>query len=318
MKDFEHLTEQEVLALAITAEEEDERFYADVAESVRQKFPASAKVFEGMREEESNHRRRLIELYQQKFGEHIPHIRRAEVRGFIQRKSLWMLQPINLERIRKQIGVMELESGRFYQKAAARSQDASIRQLLDDLATEEQAHITQSEELETKNLPENVREQEAESQRRLFLLQIVQPGLLGLIDGSVSTIAPLFAAAVATHKTWDAFLVGMAASVGAGISMGFAEAQSDDGSLTGRGHPWLRGGITGLMTALGGVGHTLPFLFPSFRTAMIVSAIVVLCELSVICWVRLRYMDTPVWSATMQVMLGGALVFLAGILIGGA
>ena len=213
---------------------------------------------------------------------------------------------------------MELESGRFYQKAAARSQDASIRQLLDDLANEEQAHITQSEELTTKNLPENVREQEAESERRLFLLQIVQPGLAGLMDGSVSTLAPLFAAAVATQKSWDAFLVGMAASVGAGISMGFAEALSDDGSLTGRGHPWLRGGICGLMTALGGVGHTLPFLFPNFRTAMMISAIVVLIELSIISWVRHRYMDTPVFSATMQVMLGGALVFIAGLLIGSA
>jgi len=318
MKDFDELTEQEVLALAITAEEEDERFYSDVAESVRQNFPGSAKVFEGMREEESNHRRRLIDLYRQKFGEHIPHIRRQEVRGFIERKSFWTLQPINLDKIRKQVGVMELESGRFYRKAAARSQDASIRQLLDNLATEEQAHVTQAEDLKSKNLPENVREEEAESQRRLFLLQIVQPGLAGLMDGSVSTLAPLFAAAVATHKSWDAFLVGLAASVGAGISMGFAEALSDDGSLTGRGHPWLRGGICGLMTALGGIGHTLPFLISSFHVAMTISAIVVLIELSVISWVRHRYMDMPPFTATVQVMFGGILVFIAGVLIGSA
>lgn len=318
MKDFEHLTEQEVLALAISAEEEDERFYADVAESLRQNFPASAAVFDGMREEESRHRRRLIDLYRQKFGEHIPLIRRQEVKGFVARKSLWLLQPVNLDRIRKQVGVMELESGRFYEKAARRSQDASIRQLLDDLAQEEQVHITQAEDLESKNLTENVKAQEAESQRRLFLLQIVQPGLLGLIDGSVSTIAPLFAAAVATHRSWPAFLVGLAASVGAGISMGFAEAQSDDGSLTGRGHPWLRGGICGLMTAVGGIGHTLPFLISNFTIAMTISAIVVLIELSVISWVRQRYMDTPAFSAMVQVMLGGALVFIAGILIGSA
>ena len=318
MKDFEHLTEQEVLALAISAEEEDERFYADVAESLRQNFPASAAVFDGMREEESRHRRRLIDLYRQKFGEHIPLIRRQEVKGFVARKSLWLLQPVNLDRIRKQVGVMELESGRFYEKAARRSQDASIRQLLDDLAQEEQVHITQAEDLESKNLTENVKAQEAESQRRLFLLQIVQPGLLGLIDGSVSTIAPLFAAAVATHRSWPAFLVGLAASVGAGISMGFAEAQSDDGSLTGRGHPWLRGGICGLMTALGGIGHTLPFLISNFTIAMTISAIVVLIELSVISWVRQSYMDTPAFSAMVQVMLGGALVFIAGILIGSA
>ena len=318
MKDFEHLTEQEVLALAISAEEEDERFYSDVAESLRKDFPASAAVFDGMQEEESAHRRRLIEMYRQKFGEHIPLIRRQEVKGFVARKSLWLLQPVNLDRIRKQVGVMELESGRFYRKAAARSQDASIRQLLDDLANEEQVHVTQAEDLESKNLPENVKEQEAESQRRLFLLQIIQPGLAGLMDGSVSTLAPLFAAAVATHKSWDAFLVGLAASVGAGISMGFAEALSDDGSLTGRGHPWLRGGICGVMTALGGIGHTLPFLITNFTLAMTISAIVVLIELSVISWVRHKYMDMPAFSATVQVMLGGALVFIAGVLIGSA
>jgi rubrerythrin len=318
MKDFESLTEQEVLALAISAEEEDERFYADVAESLRQNFPVSASVFDGMCEEESGHRRRLIEMYRQKFGEHIPLIRRQEVKGFFARKSLWLLQPVNLDRIRKQVGVMELESGRFYSKAAARSQDASIRQLLDDLAREEAVHITQAEDLESKKLTETVKEQEAESQRRLFLLQIVQPGLAGLMDGSVSTLAPLFAAAFATHKSWDAFLVGLAASVGAGISMGFAEALSDDGSLTGRGHPWLRGGICGLMTALGGIGHTLPFLIPSFTMAMTISAIVVVFELSIISWVRHRYMDTPAFSATVQVMLGGALVFIAGVLIGSA
>jgi erythrin-vacuolar iron transport family protein len=318
MKDFEHLTEQEVLALAISAEEEDERFYADVAEALRQNFPASASVFDGMREEESGHRRRLIEMYQKKFGEHIPLIRRQEVKGFIARKSLWMLQPVNLDRIRKQVGVMELESGRFYRKAAVRSQDASIRQLLDDLAQEEQVHVTQAEDLENKKLTETVREQEAESQRRLFLLQIVQPGLAGLMDGSVSTLAPLFAAAVATHKSWDAFLVGLAASVGAGISMGFAEALSDDGSLTGRGHPWLRGGICGLMTALGGIGHTLPFLISSFHVAMTISAIVVAIELAVISWVRHKYMDMPPFTATVQVMFGGVLVFIAGVLIGSA
>jgi erythrin-vacuolar iron transport family protein len=316
MKDFEHLSEQEVLALAISAEEEDERFYADVVDSLRKSFPASAAVFDGMREEEANHRRRLIDMYRQKFGEHIPLIRRQEIRGFLPRKSLWMLQPVNLERIRKQVAVMEAETGRFYARASERSQDASIRQLLDDLASEERNHVTQAEDNENKQLTEEVKEQEAESQRRLFLLQIVQPGLAGLMDGSVSTLAPLFAAALATHKSWDAFLVGLAASVGAGISMGFAEALSDDGALTGRGHPWIRGGVCGVMTALGGIGHTLPFLIPTFTLAMTISAIVVVIELSVISWVRHRYMDTPVFAALTQVMLGGALVFLAGILIG--
>jgi len=258
----------------------------------------------------------LIDLYRQKFGEHIPFIRRQDVKGFLERKSVWLNQPINLEKIRKQAAAMEVESRRFYEKAAARTQDASIRQLLDNLVQEEQSHVERAEDLEQKNLPGNVREQEAEAQRRLFLLQIVQPGLAGLMDGSVSTLAPVFAAAFATHRSWTAFLVGMAASVGAGISMGFAEALSDDGMLTGRGHPWIRGAVCGVMTALGGVGHTLPFLIPSFSLAMTISAIVVFVELGAITWVRHRYMDTPTFSAAVQVMLGGILVFIAGVLIG--
>jgi rubrerythrin len=316
VRKFESLSEMEILALAISLEEEDERFYADVGEGVRQNFPATAAIFDGMKEEESGHRRRLLELFRQKFGEHIPFIRRQDVKGFIWRPSVWLLQPINLERIRKRVAAMELESRRFYEHAAARSHDAGVRQLLDDLAQEEQSHINRAEDLERKNLPENVREQESEAQRRLFVLQIIQPGLAGLMDGSVSTLAPLFAAAFATHNSWDAFLVGAAASIGAGISMGFAEALSDDGSLTGRGHPWLRGLVCGVMTALGGVGHTLPFLIPSFTLALTVAAVVVLVELAVISWVRHKYMDTPFASAALQVMLGGALVFAAGVLIG--
>jgi len=316
MKNFDQLNEQEVLALAISLEEEDEHFYADLSEAIRKNFPASAAMFDGMKLEESNHRRRLIDLYREKFGEHIPFIRRQDVKGFIERKSIWLYQPINLEKIRKQIGAMEMESCRFYEKAAERTQDASIRQLLDDLGQAEQVHVTRAEDLEQKNISDNVRAQESESQRRLFLLQIVQPGLAGLMDGSVSTLAPLFAAAFATHNTWAAFLVGMAASVGAGISMGFAEALSDDGALTGRGHPWIRGSICGLMTALGGIGHTLPFLIPHFTLALTISFCVVVIELFAISWVRHRYMDTPAFSAVVQVLLGGILVFLAGVLIG--
>jgi len=316
MRKFDSLSESEILALAISLEEEDERFYADLSEAVRQNFPASAAIFDGMKAQETGHRQRLTELYRQKFGEHIPFIRRQDVKAFLERKSVWLYQPINLEKIRKQVGAMEVESRRFYEKAAARSQDVSIRRLLDDLAQEEQAHVERAEDLQQQNLPGNVREQEAEAQRRLFLLQIVQPGLAGLMDGSVSTLAPVFAAAFATHISWTAFLVGMAASVGAGISMGFAEALSDDGMLTGRGHPWIRGAVCGVMTALGGVGHTLPFLIPSFSLAMTISAIVVFIELGAITWVRHRYMDTPTFSAALQVMLGGILVFIAGVLIG--
>jgi rubrerythrin len=316
MKKFQDLTEREVLALAISLEEEDERVYADFAEGLRQDYPASASMFEAMREEESGHRRRLIELYQQKFGEHIPLIRRQDVRGFVERPALWLIRPMRIDAVRKEASTMEVETRRFYEKAAARTQDASMRQLLDDLINEEREHEERAQELDKEKLPANVKADEERAQRRLFVLQIVQPGLAGLMDGSVSTLAPVFAAAFATQSTNDAFLVGLAASAGAGISMGFAEALSDDGSLTGRGHPWVRGLICGAMTALGGIGHTLPFLLKDFRMALWAAGVVVLAELAVITWIRHRYMDSPWISAALQVGLGGVLVFIAGVLIG--
>ncbi|MFZ0136532.1 MAG: iron exporter MbfA [Candidatus Sulfotelmatobacter sp.] len=316
MKKFEELTEREVLALAIALEEEDERVYADFAEGLRPDYPASAAMFEGMREEESGHRRRLLELYQRKFGEHIPLIRRQDVRGFVERPALWLIRPLRIEAVRKEASTMEVETRRFYEKAAQRTQDASVRQLLDDLINEEREHEERAQELDKEKLPANVKADEEKAQRRLFVLQIVQPGLAGAIDGSISTLAPVFAAAFATQKPHDALLVGIAASVGAGISMGFTEALSDDGSLTGRGHPWVRGVICGLMTALGGIGHTLPFLINNFRMALWAAGAVVIAELGVITWIRRRYMDTPWISAALQVGLGGVLVFITGVLIG--
>ena len=316
MRDFNSLSEREILALAIFLEEEDERIYADLTEGLRENFPGTAEMFDGMREEESDHRRRLIELFQKEFGEHIPLIRRQDVKGFVQRQNVWLIQPLNLQKIRNQVSAMEVETRHFYERAAARTTDAGVRQLLDDLAQVERTHSTRADMLEREMLGGGQKEQEEEAQRRLFLLQIIQPGLAGLMDGSVSTLAPIFAAAFATMSSHDAFTVGLAASVGAGISMGFAEALSDDGNLTGRGHPWLRGAVCGLMTTLGGIGHTLPFLIGNFQVAIIVAIVVVLAELSTISWVRHRYMDTPAFSAAIQVMLGGALVFLAGVLIG--
>jgi erythrin-vacuolar iron transport family protein len=316
MKKFDDLSEREILALAISLEEEDERVYADFVEALKQDFPASAAVFDGMRLQESAHRRRLIELFRQKFGEHIPLIRRQDVKGFVERKPIWLMRPLGPDTAHKSASAMEVETRRFYEKSAARSEDASIRQLLDDLAEEERVHEDRAQELRTEELPPSVIEDEERASRRLFVLQIVQPGLAGLMDGSVSTLAPVFAAAFATQKSWDAFLVGLAASIGAGISMGFAEALSDDGSLTGRGHPWVRGLVCGAMTALGGIGHTLPFLIPNFHAALLIAVIVVLAELAVITWIRHRYMDTPTVSAALQVALGGALVFATGVLIG--
>lgn len=312
MKTFDSLTEQEILALAITLEEDDARIYEDFAEGLQSNYPEQAEKFRAMRRDEDGHRHRLLELYRSRFGDHVPHIRRQDVRGFVDRKPVWLIRPLGLKTVQKTAETMEVETRRFYEVAARRATDTGIRQLLGDLAEEERNHAVTAEQIATTKLSED----EKSRAKRLFLLQVVQPGLAGLMDGSVSTLAPLFAAAFATHSSFQTFLVGLAASVGAGISMGFAEALSDDGSLTGRGHPWARGLVCGLMTSLGGIGHTLPFLIPSLHTAIAVAVVVVLVELSVISWVRHRYMDTPVVSAVLQVALGGALVFLAGILIG--
>ncbi len=317
MKNFSDLSEQEILALAITNEEEDSRIYRGFAEGLRDQFPASAKIFDEMAEEEVHHRTMLYDLYRQKFGEYLPLIRRQDVRGFLHPKQpLWLTRPLGLEEVRKFAENMEYEAERYYRKAAEGARDASIRQLLIELAEAESSHEHLAGKLSKEILTPTARAVEAETARRMFVLQYVQPGLAGLMDGSVSTLAPLFAAAFATHNTWATFLVGMAASVGAGISMAFAEALSDDGSLTGRGSPWLRGTVTGVMTAIGGLGHTLPYLIPHFVTATVVSVCVVAVELAAISWIRTRYMDTPFLQAAFQVVVGGVLVFLAGIFIG--
>jgi erythrin-vacuolar iron transport family protein len=281
-------------------------------------FPASAKVFNAMAAEENEHRRQLIDLHRAKFGEHIPLIRRHDVRGFARHEPLWIVRPLGLDRVRKQAEIMEFEARRFYERALTRTSDASVRKLLGDLAEAERSHITLAQRLGAQHLTPSAQHAEEETRRRMFVLQIVQPGLAGLMDGSVSTLAPLFAAAFATHDTWQTFLVGMAAAVGAGISMGFAEALSDDGELTGRGHPLLRGFITGLMTAVGGIGHALPYLIGEFRLATALAVLVVLIELWAIAWIRTRYMDTKFLRAAFEVVVGGLIVFAAGILIGNA
>ncbi len=316
MKNFDELSERELLALAISLEEEDERVYADFAHSLRQNFPDSAKVFEGMRGEESGHRRRLQEMYVQKFGEHIPLIRRQDVRGFVERRAVWLRPALSVKAATAAASAMEAETRCFYERAAKRTSDANIRRLLDDLAQEERSHENKAEELGETALKKGSGRHEKDAQKKLFLLQVIQPGLAGLMDGSVSTLAPVFAAAFATHTTHAAFLVGLAASLGAGISMGFAEALSDDGTLTGRGHPLLRGFVCGCMTAVGGIGHTLPFLTDQFTLAISIAVAVVVVELGVITFVRHRFMETPVLSAAVQVALGGAIVFATWILIG--
>ncbi|XDA98549.1 iron exporter MbfA [Sulfitobacter sp. LCG007] len=315
-KRFSDLSEQEILALAISSEEDDARIYRGYAERLRGDYPDSARVFDGMAAEEDSHRHRLIDLHKRRFGEVIPLIRREHVAGYYQRRPVWLVENLGLDRIRAEAEGMEKDAERFYLQAAARTSDAATRQLLGDLAAAEAGHQKKADDLEDRFLDETARTAEDETAHRQFILTWVQPGLAGLMDGSVSTLAPIFATAFATHDTWTTFLVGLAASVGAGISMGFTEAASDDGQLSGRGSPVKRGLATGVMTTLGGLGHALPYLIPHFWTATAVACVVVFIELWAIAWIQNRYMETPFFRATLQVVFGGALVLAAGILIG--
>lgn len=315
---FKSLNAAEILSLAVAAEEEDGQIYATYADKVRTDFPASAKVFDGMAAEEDDHRRRLLDLYKKQFGKKLIPIRREHVRGFLTRKPVWLMKNLSIETVRQQVWEMEESAYRFYTEAAKQITDVDVRKLLGDLAAQEAAHKQKADALEKKHLDDETKETEATEEHRKFVLTYVQPGLAGLMDGSVSTLAPVFAAAFATGSTWQTFLVGLAASVGAGISMGFTEAASDDGKLTGRGSPIKRGLAAGIMTTIGGLGHALPYLIADFFTATTVAIAVVLVELWAIAYIQSKYMSTPFWRAVMQVVLGGSLVFAAGILIGNA
>ncbi|QFT91252.1 Rubrerythrin [Roseovarius sp. THAF9] len=313
---FSDLSEQEILALAISSEEDDARIYRSYAEMLRAEYPDTAKIFDGMATEEDHHRRRLIDLHQERFGDVIPLIRREHVAGYYARRPVWLMENLGIERIRAEAEAMERDAERFYLNAAKATTDAATRALLGDLAAAEAGHQDRAGELEEQHLDADARDSEERTAKRQFLLTWVQPGLAGLMDGSVSTLAPIFATAFATQDTWTTFLVGLAASVGAGISMGFTEAASDDGELSGRGSPVKRGFASGIMTTVGGLGHALPYLIPDFWTATIIAVIVVFVELWAIAWIQNRYMETPFFRAAFQVVLGGALVFAAGVLIG--
>jgi rubrerythrin len=315
---FASLTEQEVLALAISSEEDDGRIYRDYADGLRDAYPHSAAVFDEMADEEDHHRAVLIDLHRRRFGERIPLIRREHVSGYYERRPDWLVRPLGLEKVRVQAERMEHAAQHFYEEAARRSEDAGTRKLLGDLAAAEKGHESLARRLGGTHLPDAVKKQEQADERRKFILTYVQPGLAGLMDGSVSTLAPIFAAAFATGDTWQTFLVGLSASVGAGISMGFTEAAHDDGKLSGRGSPLARGLSSGLMTAIGGLGHALPYLIPDFWTATTVAAAVVFIELWAIAFIQNRFMETPFLRAAFQVVLGGALVFGVGVLIGSA
>ncbi len=315
---FSELSEQEIIALAVSSEEDDARIYRSYAELLRAEFPDSARMFDGMAEEEDQHRHRLIELHKTRFGDTIPLIRREHVAGFYARRPVWLIENLGIERIREEAANMEEAAQRFYENAAKHTGDADTRKLLGDLAAAEAGHIDTANRLEQTHLDDDAKDREGKQAHRQFILTWVQPGLAGLMDGSVSTLAPIFATAFATHDTWTTFLVGLAASVGAGISMGFTEAASDDGELSGRGSPIKRGFASGIMTTIGGLGHALPYLIPDFWIATWLAIFIVFVELWAIAWIQNRWMDTPFWRAALQVVVGGALVFAAGILIGSA
>lgn len=315
---FSSLSDQEILALAISSEEDDERIYLAYADGLQKTFPDSAKIFEQMAEEEKRHRGRLIELYRKRFGDKIPLIRREHVKGFYERKPDWLIRPLGIDKVRNMAAQMEAQSARFYREAAQKTTDAETRKLLGDLAHEEDVHERQAETLEKKYTPQNVQEKEREEERKQTLLTWIQPGLAGLMDGSVSTLAPIFAAAFATGSTHQTFLVGLSASLGAGISMGFTEAVHDDGKISGRGSPIKRGIANGTMTTIGGLGHTLPYLISDFKIATTIAFIIVFIELWTIAWIQNKFMEIPFWRASLQVVLGGALVFATGIIIGNA
>lgn len=315
---FQNLTEAEVLALAIGAEEEDGRIYRDIAFRLTETYPTTAEVFARMAEEEEGHRRALLTLYRMKFGEHIPLVKREDVAGFTRPEPLWLAAELNPERLWQMAASMETQAGNFYALAAARSTDVGVRKLLGDLAAAERAHETKANSLQDKLLTDDAKTQENQAAKQQHILQIVQPGLAGLIDGSVSTLAPLFAAAMATQSSHETFIVGLAASVGAGISMGLTEGMSDDGKISGRGSPWLRGTVCGVATTIGGIGHTLPYLIPHVHTATAVALVVVAIELAAIAYIRWKYMQSPLLPTLMQVVLVGILVVAVGLLLGGS
>lgn len=321
MSNFSDLSEREILAVAIASEDEDNRVYNLFAEDLRGRYPSTAALFERIAETERGHRDQLTAAYHKRFGPTIVPIHKADVLAVAKRPPVWLTRNLPLSAIRREAEAREAETAKFYARAAAQAQDADVRELLLSLSRDEAAHEQLVAELEAQIAQGPAGMAEAETGRRQFILEYVQPGLVGLMDGSVSTLAPLFAAAFATHNNWQTFLVGLAASLGAGISMGFAEALSDDGELSGRGSPLARGAICGATTAIGGLGHTLPYLVPdawpnAFLVATSIAAAVVFVELWLIAWVRARYMKTPFFKAVLQIVLGGAIVLATGVLIG--
>lgn len=315
---FSDLSERDVLALAISSEADDAHVYDDYAEALRKDFPDTAKVFEGMAAQERGHNATLTKEYERRYGGHVPLIRRESIAGYYNRRPAWVVVNLGIDRIREEVGRMEDESANFYLHALKKASDPGTRTLLESLYRTELQHEEIAGSLAERYLPVDKKAEEDEKARRQFVLTWVQPGLAGLMDGSVSTLAPIFATAFATQNSHTTLLVGLAAAVGAGISMGFTEAVHDDGVISGRGSPLKRGIASGTMTAVGGLGHALPYIIPEFWTATVIAIAIVFVELWAIAFIQNRYMETPFWRSVFQVVLGGVLVLAAGIFIGGS
>lgn len=316
-KHFQDLNDDEILSLSIDILEEDIRLYDDYSSHFLINYPETSKMFKKMSILKNKNRQQLIKLHKKKFGETLNITHKNEIYNFFKRKPKWFVIKNSIEKVRNEIIEMEANSSQFYNSFAKKSNNIETRNLLIDLAmmSREQKDNAKLILLNTQKL--HSAKEEVTKDKKQFILTWVQPGLAGLMDGSVSTLAPIFATAFATKDSHTTLLVGLAASIGAGISMGFTEAVHDDGVISGRGSPIKRGFASGIMTTIGGLGHALPYLISDFYVATVIAMFFVLVELWAIAWIQAKYMKIKFTKAVFQVVFGGSLVLAAGILIGG-
>lgn len=316
-KKFQDLNDNEILSLAIDNLEEDIKLYDEYSSHFLINYPVTSKMFKQMSILKNKNRKKLVELHKKKFGETLSITDQKEIANYFKRKPEWLVIKNSIEKVRNEIVEMETLSAQFYNSFAKKSQNIEIRNLLIDLAIMSREQKDNAKLILLNAQKSRSAKEEVTKDKRQFILTWVQPGLAGLMDGSVSTLAPIFATAFATKDSHTTLLVGLAASIGAGISMGFTEAVHDDGVISGRGSPIKRGFASGIMTTIGGLGHALPYLISDFYVATVIAMFFVLVELWAIAWIQAKYMEIKFTKAVFQVVFGGSLVLAAGILIGG-
>ena len=316
-KKFQDLNDNEILSLAIDSLEEDIKLYDEYSSHFLINYPVTSKMFKQMSILKNKNRKKLVELHKKNFGETLSITNQKEIANYFKRKPEWLVIKNSIEKVRNEIIEMETLSAQFYNSFAKKSQNIEIRNLLIDLALMSREQKDNAKLILLNAQKSRSAKEEVTKDKRQFILTWVQPGLAGLMDGSVSTLAPIFATAFATKDSHTTLLVGLAASIGAGISMGFTEAVHDDGVISGRGSPIKRGFASGIMTTIGGLGHALPYLISDFYVATVIAMFFVLVELWAIAWIQAKYMEIKFTKAVFQVVFGGSLVLAAGILIGG-